>query len=31
VNIAFLATGRFASAPYADMAAGLAVMDWIVV
>ena len=31
VNIAFLATGRFTSGPYADMAAGLAVMDWIVV
>jgi hypothetical protein len=31
VNIAFQATGRFASGPYADMAAGLAVMDWIVV
>ncbi|MFD1522810.1 hypothetical protein [Pseudonocardia yunnanensis] len=31
VNIAFQVTGRFASGPYADMAAGLAVMDWIVV
>jgi hypothetical protein len=31
VNIAFQVTGRFASGPYADLAAGLAVMDWIVV
>ena len=31
VNIAFQVTGRFASGPYAELAAGLAVMDWIVV
>jgi len=31
VNIAFQITGRFASGPYAELAAGLAVMDWIVV
>ena len=31
VNIAFQITGRFASGPYAALAAGLAVMDWIVV
>src|SRR5664279_248910 len=31
VNIALQVTGRFASGPYADLAAGLAVMDWIVV
>jgi hypothetical protein len=31
VNIAFQATGRFASGPYAEFAAGLAVMDWLVV
>ena len=31
VNIAFQVTGRFASGPYAEMAPGLAVMDWIVV
>jgi hypothetical protein len=31
VNIAFQVTGRFASGPYADLAAGLAVMDWLVV
>ena len=29
VNIAFEVTGRFASGPYAELAAGLAVMDWI--
>jgi hypothetical protein len=31
VNVAFQVTGRFASGPYADLAAGLAVMDWMVV
>jgi hypothetical protein len=31
VNVAFQVTGRFASGPYAELAAGLAVMDWIVV
>jgi hypothetical protein len=31
VNIAFQITGRFANGPYVELAAGLAVMDWIVV
>ena len=31
VNIAFQVTGRFAGGPYAELAPGLAVMDWIVV
>jgi hypothetical protein len=31
VNIAFQVTGRFASGPYAELAAGIAVMDWMVV
>ncbi len=31
VNVALQITGRFASGPYAELAAGLAVMDWIVV
>ena len=31
VNIALQVTGRFANGPYSELAAGLAVMDWIVV
>jgi hypothetical protein len=31
VNVAFQVTGRFATGPYAELATGLAVMDWVVV
>jgi hypothetical protein len=31
VNVVFEVTGRFAGGPHAELAAGLAVMDWLVV